>query len=157
MASRAGNGWQFVCTALCKFSNYTGKEISVPEVKFLNEELLTRVWGTDFTTDGYEMTYIACNPFIGTVPDKTDMRLAVGSEEFVQAKRLGKSYTPKQHQIHFSEKNSDQIILHPVRIGQVGTPCVDLTCKQENKDFSNRINRFFLLFLIYHDDPVYPA
>jgi len=132
------NGWRFTCTALCKFSNYTGKEISVPEVKFSNEEMLTRVWGTNFTTDGYKMTYIAYNPSIGTVPDKTDMRLAVGSEEFVQAKRLGK-YTPKQHQIHWLEKNSDLIILHPVRIGQVGTPCVDLTCKQENKEIEFRV------------------
>jgi beta-lactamase regulating signal transducer with metallopeptidase domain/uncharacterized protein YihD (DUF1040 family) len=133
------NGWQFTCTALCKYSNYTGKEISVPDVKFSKEELLTRVWGTDFTMDGYEMTYIASNPSIGTVPDKTDMRLAVGSKQFIQAKRLGKNYTPKQHQIHYLEKNSDQIILHPVRIGSVGTPCVDLTCKQENKEIEFRI------------------
>lgn len=132
------DGWQFTCTALCKFSNYTGKEISVPDVEFSNRNLLTRVWGTDFTSDGYEMAYIASNPTIGTTPDKTDIRLAVGSREFVRAKRLGK-YNPHQHEIHFLEKNSEQVILHPIRIGSAGTPCVDLTCKQENKEIEFRV------------------
>jgi beta-lactamase regulating signal transducer with metallopeptidase domain len=132
------NGLQFACTALCKFSNYTGKEITVPEVKFSNEEMLMSVWGTDFTDDGYEMTYIASNPYFETVPDKTDMRLAVGSKDFAQAKRMG-NYTPKQHQTYSLERNRDWVILHPLRIGQQETPCVDLTCKQENKEIEFRV------------------
>jgi len=34
------NRLQFVCGALCKFSNYTSKDISVPDVSISNKRLL---------------------------------------------------------------------------------------------------------------------
>jgi len=128
------NGAQFTCAALCKLSSPSDIDVSVPSAAFSNGVIL----GANLCGDGMQMTYLTWPPFLGTVPEKTDVRLAVGTDKFAQAKRLGK-YTPGQHQQYSLGSDSFSVILHPLRTGALETPCVDLTCNQKNKDTEFRV------------------
>jgi hypothetical protein len=130
------NGAQFTCAVLCKFSNHSNTDPSVPETKCSNG--LIQGILTGLTEDGMQMTYLTWPPFLGSVPEKTDMRIAVGTGDFIRAERLGK-YTPQQHQQYSLGSDSFAVILHPLRSGALETPCVDLTCKQKNKDTEFRV------------------
>jgi hypothetical protein len=123
---------QLQCVALLRFSNYLGKAASVPGVKFSNKSLFAGFAST-IADDGSQITYIVTFPKENAAFDKTDISIAVKTEQFQIAKPAGE-FKPKTHQPYVLEDRS-VVIRHPLRIGQLGTPSVDLTCSKQNIEF----------------------
>jgi len=116
---------QFRCAALVRFSNHAGKDVTVPELDFKSPlSLLASGMASAIADDGSQLTYIVSAPN-QTLPDSTDIRLAVGAGKFIQAERIEK-YIAEQHQVYLLE-NKCTVIVHPLRTGQIGTPAVDIT------------------------------
>jgi len=128
------NRLQFVCGALCKFSNYTSKDISVPDVSISNKRLLASGWTSFVANDGSLMTYIVSNPYEGVVPNRADISLAVGTGPFKIAKTPSKKLNEEQHEIYALEGGL-VVIRHPLRSSSMGTLAVDLKCPKKDYEF----------------------
>jgi len=133
------NGLQFECAALFKFSNFSGKNVSILEVRFSNKYLADGI-KSRIAVDGTQITYIVYPPNGGAfpkVPNKVDISLAIGTSPFKKAIRLSGKFNEKMHEVYTLEGNS-VLIRHPLRIDHYfGTPAVDLTCLEG--DFEYRV------------------
>ncbi len=120
------NRLQFVCAPLLELTNVEDEKVTIPRVEF-QDGILSLMCGARFGVhESKHLSYIVANPHM-SAPDSADIRFAISMESYRQAKAVSKVPVPTQEHEYYVLDDGLFVIVHPFRIGPVGTLTVDVT------------------------------